>query len=107
AYSSVAQLDSLGVIEAFMNIHVRRCLIVVGISGLVSAGLLYAAQQPSSGPTVFSLCVLPFYMIGVIFSGDVHQPSEIGSFGSMFLFFFAAGYAAQIIWTKIAKKRDA
>ncbi len=45
-------------------------------------------------------------MIGVFFSGNVHQPSEVGSFGSMFLFFFGAAYAAQMIWTKIAKNHD-
>ena len=76
------------------------------VSGALTAGLLYAVQQPSSGPTIFSFCVLPFYMFGVLLSGNVHQPNKLGSFGSMFLFFFAAAYAAQTIWTKIAKNRD-
>ena len=82
----------------------KRCLVSALAAGVLTAGLIYAAQQPSNGPNVFSLCVFPFYMVGVLFSGNIHQPSPAGSVVSMFLFFFAVAYAAQMLWTKIAKK---
>ena len=90
-----------------MKTRTTRCLISLGVSGVLTGGLLYYGfQQPSSGPTFFTYCVWPFFMIGVFLSGNFHRSSELATFGSMFLFFFGAAYAAQTIWAKIAKNYE-
>lgn len=70
------------------------------------ASLLYLAHQPSNGPNIFTMSVMPFYMVGVLFSGNAHQPSEIPAFISMYLFFFVFVYAALFLWSKTGRKQD-
>jgi hypothetical protein len=70
-------------------------------AALLTASLLYLAHQPSNGPNIFTISVLPFYMIGVLFSGNLHQPSEIPAYLSMCLFFFAIVYSVLWIWSPV------
>jgi glucan phosphoethanolaminetransferase (alkaline phosphatase superfamily) len=85
----------------------KRCFISAVLAAVLMAGLLYLADQPSNGPNIFTTSVLPFYMIGVLFSGNAHEPSEIPTYISMYLFFFVIVYAALFIWSKIVESHDA
>jgi len=81
----------------------KRLLISILLAGAITAGLLAAAQLPSGGPTVVSLVILPFYMVGVLgvlFSHNAHQPNEIASYSSMFLFFFLISFGGQLVWSR-------
>jgi hypothetical protein len=78
-----------------------RLLISAVVAALLMACLLYLAQQPSNGPNIFTMSVLPFYMVGVLFSSNAHQPSEIPAYLSMYLFFFATVYFVLWIWSLV------
>src|SRR5436309_2087599 len=69
--------------------RVSRFLIPATVAGALMSALLYVAHLPSNGPNFFTLCLLPFLFIGTALSGNVHQPSAVGFYLSMFLFFFA------------------
>ena len=81
-------------------------LISAVLAALLTAGLLYLAQRPSNGPNVFTLSIVPFYMIGVWFSGNVHQPSTLPVYLSIYLFFLAPVYATLFVCSKIGEGRD-
>ena len=76
----------------------KRLLIAIVLAAVLTAGLLALARLPASGPTVFSLLVLPFYMIGGMVSHNVHQPNEFACYASMFLFFFLVSLAGLAVW---------
>ncbi len=65
---------------------------------------LSAARQPSDGPTVLGLSIFPFYLIGALFTGNVHSPSETAAFSSMYLFVVVVVYLALSMWTKMRAK---
>ena len=89
-----------------MKKRTKRCLISAGLAALLTVGLIYLAQQPSNESNIFTISMLPFYMIGVFFSGSIHAPSEIPAMISMYLFFFAIVYAALFIWSKTRHSQD-
>ena len=89
-----------------MKKRTKRFLISAVLAVVLTVGLLYLAHQPSNGPNIFTLSTLPFYMIGVLFSGNAHQPSEIPAYLSMYLFFFIIVYAGLFIWSKLKKDYD-
>ena len=82
-----------------------RLLVSAAMAGLLMASLLYLAHQPSNGPNIFTMSVLPFYMIGVLFSGNAHQPSEIPAYISMYLFFYGLVYVVLLIWSRTGQKQ--
>jgi hypothetical protein len=80
-------------------------LVSAVLAGALTAGLLYAVSIPSKGPTIFSLLCLPFYMIGMHFSGSIHQPETIATFLSMFLFFFIITFGLIVVASKLFRRR--
>ena len=90
---------------SMMKKQMRRFLISAVIAIAITAGLLCAIRIPSDGPNIFSLLCLPFYMVGVFFSDNVHQPDEIAAYVSMFLFFFGIAFAAQVVISRIRQRR--
>jgi hypothetical protein len=77
----------------------KRLLIAVLLAAALTAGLLALVELPSNGPTIFSLILLPFYMIGVLVSHNAHQPDEFACYASMFLFFFLVSLAGLAVWS--------
>lgn len=92
--------------NAPMKKRTKRRLMSAELAAMLTVGLFYLAQQPSNGPNIFTLIILPFYMIGVFFSGNLHQPSEIAGYLSMYLFFFAIVYGALFICSKIGESHE-
>jgi hypothetical protein len=103
----VAELGSFRRHYAAMKKRTKRCLISSVLAAVLTVALLYLAHQPSSGPNIFTMSILPFYMVGVLFSGNAHLPSEIPAYLSMYLFFFVIVYAALFILSKIGESHDA
>jgi hypothetical protein len=71
---------------------------------------LNVLSRPSDGPTILTNSVLPFYLIGVLFTGNAHAPSALAVYLSMYLFVFAVIYSISVLWTKLHSRvvdRDA
>jgi hypothetical protein len=90
-----------------MKKRAKRLLISAVAALLLTAGLLYLATRPSTGPNLFTLSVLPFWMIGSFFSGSIHAPAEAPAYLSMYLFFFMVVYVSLFAWSKMGEKDDA
>jgi len=78
----------------------KRLLISVLLAAGLTAGLFAMARVPSKGPTIFTLMILPFYMVGALVSHNAHQPDEIAGYASMFLFFLLISYGGLVAWSK-------
>jgi hypothetical protein len=68
-----------------MKKRTKGILICALLAVALEGGLLFAAHQPSNGPNIFTLCVVPFIMLTSAFSGSL---GEFVFYLSMFLFFF-------------------
>ena len=75
--------------------------IVVGLT--LTAGIRLCAGLPSQGPTIWSIIVLPFYVIGGLVSGSIHAPNEIAIYAAMFAFFFLLALLVQVAWYKLKR----
>jgi hypothetical protein len=78
----------------------KKLLIAVLLATALTVGLLALAQLPSNGPTLFSLMILPFYIIGAMFSHNAHQPNEAVTYSTMFLFFFVVSFVGLAVWSR-------
>jgi len=83
-----------------VNTHVKRSLVAALTSVVVVVLLLAGLRMPSGGPDVFSMVLLPFYMVGVMFSHNAHQPDEVATYSSMFIFFFIVTFTGQVLWSR-------
>ena len=79
-------------------LNMKRLLISVFVAAVLTVGVLTLVQRPANGPTIFSVLLLPFYMVGVLVSGNAHEPNELVCYLSMFLFFFVVSLAVQFTW---------
>lgn len=78
----------------------KRLVISIVLAGLTTWGIVALAQLPSGGPTILSLVILPFYMLGAVFSHNAHAPNELVSYSCMYLFFLLVCFGAQVIWSR-------
>jgi hypothetical protein len=83
-----------------MKRHAIRLLIAATLAAPLMLLWLNVANQPSDGPTILSKSVLPFYLFGVLFTGNAHAPSTIAVYLSMYSFVFVVVYAISALWTK-------
>ena len=84
-----------------MKRHAIRMLIAATLAAPLMLLWLNVASQPSDGPTILSKSVLPFYLFGVLFTGNAHAPSAVAVHLSMYSFVFAVVYAISALWTKL------
>ena len=84
-----------------MKRHAIRLLIAATLAAPLMLLWLNVASQPSDGPTILTSSVLPFYLIGVLFTGNAHAPSAVAVYLSMYLFVLAVIYAISVLWTKL------
>lgn len=89
-----------------MKKRMSRILVSAAIAIAATAGLLFAIRIPSDGPSIFSMLILPFYMVGVVFSRNAHQPDTTATYISMFMFFFGIAFATQVIIARILQRRS-
>ncbi len=83
-----------------MKTRMRRLLIAAVLAIPMMLLWLDLARQPSDGPTSLTQSVLPFYLFGVLFTGNAHAPSELAAYSSMYLFVFLIVYAVLAVWSK-------
>jgi hypothetical protein len=81
-----------------------RLLIAAALAAPLTLGWVNVARQPSDGPTILSSSVLPFYLFGVVFTGNAHAPLGLAVYVSMYLVVFMLVYAVLAIWTKIRSR---
>jgi hypothetical protein len=63
----------------------KKLALSVLVAGIVTVTLVLLAQMPTTGPSIFSIVLLPFYVIGSIVSGNPHAPNEAVVYLSMFI----------------------
>ena len=83
-----------------MKKRTKGILICALVAAALEAGLLFAAHQPSNGPDIFTLCVVPFFAFASVFNGSL---GDVVFYLSMFLFFFAITFLAYLVWSQITK----
>ncbi len=84
---------------------VKRTLFSLIGAALLTLVVYLGLQMHSSGPDVFSLIILPFYIISSLVSGNPHEPNEAIGYTIMFAFFFCAVFACQVLWSKLRRGR--
>jgi len=87
--------------HAGLTIRQRKMLISLGWA-VVSCGLLYGYAVLSDYHPVLPIKILvaPAFIVGAIFSGNVHQPSAIGAWLVFLLYAWLIIYG---MWTLVAK----
>jgi uncharacterized membrane protein YcfT len=83
-----------------MKKHSKGILICAVVAAALEAGLLFAAHQPSNGPNIFTLCVVPFFAFASAFHGSL---ADVVFYTSMFLFFFVITLLPYLLWMLITK----
>ena len=84
-----------------MKRHAICLLIAATLAAPLTLLWLNVSSQPSDGPTILTKSVLPFYLFGVLFTGNAHAPSAVAVYLSMYLFVLAVIYAITVVWTKL------
>jgi hypothetical protein len=83
-----------------MKKRTKGILICVLVAAVLEAALLLAARQPSNGPNMFTLCVVPFIILTSAFTGTF---GEVVFYLSIFFFFFGVTILGYWLWTQITK----
>ena len=81
-----------------MKKHAKGILICVLVAVGLEAALLLAARQPSNGPNIFTLCVVPFIILASPFTGSF---GEVAFYLLIFLFFFGVTILGYWFWKQI------
>ena len=103
---AVAQFSVVRRHSHFMTTRTKRILISAIIAIVLEVswlGLASVAQRTSNGQDIFTLCLIPFYVIGAYLSGSAEDPSGFIIYFSMFLAFWGVVYLAVIGWSKLRK----
>jgi len=79
--------------------NTKWILISALVAAVLEACLLFAAHQPSNGPTIFTLFSVPFFMLASACGGSL---GEIVFYLSIFYIFFVVTFLAHLAWTVIA-----
>jgi len=90
----------MGTIHTLMKKRSKGILICAVMAAALEAGLLFAEHQPSNGPNVFTLCVVPFFAFASAFIGSL---GNVVFYLSMFLFFFVITLLPYLLWLLITK----
>ena len=84
-----------------MKKHGKGLLYCALAAAALEAGWLFVAHQPSNGPNLFTLCIVPFFMFASLFSGSL---GDVVFYVSIFLAFFAYTSFAYWVWRRMTRK---